>query len=385
MTPSPEIRPLSRLHRRIAFIFALVLFCVGVPLLVFYAIGYRVDLSGETHNIRSVGGLYISAGAQDVAIYVDDEPVEDMRMFLNAAFIQNLDAGLHQVHVQGEEISTWVKRLPVFARFVTEASSFNMPSIAQVRLVAPYQTETGATVVTPTATSTFSFASTTNVFYATSSTATSTFVVENPEYTYLSTLFASTTERRVRMQEQEALNRQRFYFPGENATSATSSLVIATSTKKRGNLSLVKAGDEVVASWDGNPEQAPYYFCVTYFGEQKTAELYGEHVSADILFEHASTTDVLSPERIGSELCRSTIRIDRKWQWVQYFDFLPDNEDLVLMQLQDGVYVVEIDDRSWQNMQLLYPGDYLTVLIDRGSIFVQDGKHIFEVFTEIQE
>lgn len=384
MTPTPEIKPLSRTHRRLAFLLAIVLFVLGVPTLVFYAIGYRIDLTGETRNIRAVGGMYISADAEDISIYLDGEPVEDMRMFLNAAYIQNLDAGKHTVHVQGENIKTWTKELPVFAHFVTEAASFNLPTTTQMRLITPYLTQGGVSVVSPRATSTFSFASSTNSFYATTTTATSTFVA-NPEYVYLSTLFASTTERRTRMRQQELENRQRFRFPGETIPVATSTLLSATSTKVRGGLSLRKEGDEVAAVWDGAPDQGPYYFCVTYLGRDKTAELYGEHVAADLISEYASTTGVLPPELIGTQLCRSSVRIDRKWQWVQYFDFLPENEDLVLMQLQDGVYVVEIDDRSWQNTQLLYPGDYLSVLIDSGNIFIKDGENILEVFTELQQ
>jgi hypothetical protein len=63
---------------------------------------------------------------------------------------------------------------------------------------------------------------------------------------------------------------------------------------------------------------------------------------------------------------------------------MPDSRDHVLMHLSDGIYVVEIDDRAWQNTQLLYPGQNLTLLIDSGRILVQDGDTMFEVFTELQ-
>lgn len=386
MTPSPEIKPLSRARRRLVFLFSVLLFIVGVPALVFYAIGYRIDLSGETRNIRSVGGLYISAEVNDIGIYLDDEPVEDMRIFLNAAYIQNLNAGLHQVHVQGAGITTWIKDLPVFAHFVTEAASFNMPSTPQVRLVTPYLTEEGASVVSLEATSTFAFASSTNLFYATSSVATSTYEI-NPEYTYLSTLFASTTASRAYLKRKELEQSKRFRFPGETVATATTTNIepFATTTKNRGDMTLVTVGDEVVARWVNDREQPPYYFCATYLGANKTAELYGVHVMDELRELYAGPAGMIDTELIGSELCRSSIRIDRKWQSVQYFDFLPKNQNLVLLQLQDGVYVVEIDDRSWQNVQLLYPGDYLTVLVDSASIFIKDGEYILQVFTEVQE
>lgn len=383
MTPSPEIKPLSLTHRKLTFLLFFVLFCIGVPSLVFYAIGYRIDLSGETRNIRAVGGMYISADAEEISIYVDDSPVEDMRIFFNAAYIQNLDAGVHQVHVQGEHIATWIKELPVFAHLVTEAESFNMPTTPQVRLITQYATGDGASVVSPMATSTFSFASTTNVFYATTSKATSTFKT-NPEYTYLKTLFASTTEARMRMQERQDRLATRFLFPGMS-TSSTSTIEIATSTKRTGEVVLYQSGEDVFAQWVGRVNDKPHFLCVTYTGASTTAELYGEHVVAALEKEFASTTDFTDPTLIGTSFCRSTVQIDRKMQSVQYFDFLPSNDHLVLMHLQDGVYVVEIDDRAWQNVQLLYPGDSLSVLVDGDNIFIKDGTYILEVFTELKK
>ena len=85
----------------------------------------------------------------------------------------------------------------------------------------------------------------------------------------------------------------------------------------------------------------------------------------------------------GDRVCRIDIRIDRKWQEVIWFDFLPNRSDLVLMLLEDGLYVVEIDDRSWQNVQLLYPGTDLVVLLDAGRVMVKDGEYILEVFTDL--
>ena len=71
-------------------------------------------------------------------------------------------------------------------------------------------------------------------------------------------------------------------------------------------------------------------------------------------------------------------------QTVEYFDFFPGNSSLVLMHLEDGLYVTEIDDRSWQNSQLLYPGEDITVRVEGGQIYVRDRGYLLEVFTEIE-
>jgi len=53
------------------------------------------------------------------------------------------------------------------------------------------------------------------------------------------------------------------------------------------------------------------------------------------------------------------------------------------MHLSDGIYVVEIDDRAWQNTQLLYPGTKLDLIIDGERIMVKDNNAYFEVYTEL--
>ncbi len=53
------------------------------------------------------------------------------------------------------------------------------------------------------------------------------------------------------------------------------------------------------------------------------------------------------------------------------------------MHLSDGLYVVEVDDRSWQNTQLLYPGEDITVVQDGGRIYVADEDSYVEVSTVI--
>ena len=195
MSPTIEMKPLSRTKRRLIFAFSILLFFVAVPVSVFYAIGYRFDFNDKLQNIKSVGGMYVRNDVENTEMFVDDEPVEDMRVFQKAAYIQNLEEGIHRIHVQGNGLQTWVKELPVYAHFVTEVSSFNLPKVPQIRLVTQWQNaQTGEGIVFDIATSTqFRFASTTNTVAFSSTTATSTFTL-NAEYTYVKSLFASSTE-----------------------------------------------------------------------------------------------------------------------------------------------------------------------------------------------
>jgi len=386
MTPIPDVQPLSRTHRKIVFILAIVLFSCTVPVLVFHAMGYRFDFSSSDTNFKKVGGMYVSSDIDDVGIYVDDQLVEDMRVFQNAAYIQNLESGMYQIHTQKEGLQTWVKELPVFAHYVTEAQGFNMPSVPQLRLVTEFMTGDNASVIFENATTThFANASTTNTFFVATSTATTSYTY-NQEYAFLEQLFASSTEKRLLTESQNEITEKSFLFSADLPATTSLAEPVATTTKHWNDVSLYELNDEVYARWTGKPDDVPHYFCVSGIGATSTELYYGSHVYEAFEDEYsASSTDTLSDVLVVADrFCRTQIRIDRLWQDVQWFDFFPGSRDHVLMQLQDGLYVVEVDDRAWQNTQMLYSGDYLEVLLDGGRIFVKDHGYIFEVFTELQ-
>ncbi len=381
MTPTVEMKPLSQKKRRFVFFLSLALFLFAVPFSVFYAIGYRFDFTSELTSIKSVGGLYVRNDTDATEIFVNNEPVRDMRVFQRAAYIQNLEAGMHRLHVQGNNVQTWVKNLPVYAHFVTEVASFNMPQVPQIRIITQWNNPLdGRGVVFDAATSTaFDFASsTTALHFASSSTATSSLIV-NPEYAYVASLIASSTEMQMILNGQE---KEPFRFDTEQATSVPLlDLLAATTTRSWRDLSLYENEGEIYISWNGNPDDVPYYYCVIYQGEKKTSSEYGKHVTDALLkqFKGSSNLSALQGERV----CRSDIRIDRLGKEVLWFDFFPDSGDLVLLHLEDGLYVVEVDDRAWQNTQLLYPGEDIHVVQDGGRIYVKDGEYYVEVFTEI--
>lgn len=382
MSPNIEMQPLSQKKRRFVFLSSIVLFLVAVPFSVFYAIGYRFDFDDDLNNIKSVGGMYVRNDTEDTEMFINDEPVRDMRVFQRAAYIQNLEAGIHRLHVQGEHVQTWVKELPVYAHYVTEVSSFNMPRIPQIRIITQFTSpQDGSGVVFDAATSTdFNFASTTNSLRFSSSTATSTLTV-NPEYAYVRSLIASSTELSSFLQAQKQRQKGQFVFGDDKETTqATTSHISATTSQAWRDFALYEKGGEVFVSWNGHFEDTPYYYCVMYGGERKTRDDYGDHIYNALLSAFDSKLEL--DLKLGQRLCRDEIRIDRKGQNVQWFGFFPDNGDLVLMQLEDGLYVVEADDRAWQNTQLLYPGNDISVVQEGNRIYVKDGEYYLEVFTE---
>ena len=162
--------------------------------------------------------------------------------------------------------------------------------------------------------------------------------------------------------------------------------VVATTTKTEQDVTLFSDGEDVYASWRGELRNRPYYYCIDYESASSTISQYGEHVYASIeaIVASSSSRNVLL-QNDRTRVCRDKIKIDRKRQNVLDFDFYPDSTDHVLMLLSDGLYVVEVDDRAWQNMQLLYPGEELRMVVDGGQIFLRDGDVYMEVFTELTE
>jgi hypothetical protein len=376
----PIVQPLSYWRRTVIFVVLLTTFLLCLPAFMFYATGYRYDIFSVTPSITVTGGLYISAEAFDNKIFLNDEEVTNARVFRNASYIQGLEPGLQKVHIQAPGLHTWVKDLSVYPHIVTEAESFNVPVVPHVRPVTEYQTvndEAVFFVASSTDHQLFTLATTSIPFVATTSRATSTYSI-NPEYISLMDFFiekASTTKSRIEANEEKAA------FGFSTTSTSTTDKSTATTTVVRNNLVLYQSGDDVYVEARGTGRQIPHYFCTSQVEMPKvpdTQENLVGHEEGALFFE--GTIDELSN---NTRECRSTIKIDRKWQTVHDFTFFPNNEDLLLMHLDDGIYVVEVDDRGWQNSQLLYGGKDLMFIVYSDGIFVKDGDALMEVYTEL--
>lgn len=385
MPTEPQVKPLSLLRRQIIFISLVTFFVLSLPVFIFYATGYRYNFWADVPTITATGGIYITSTLPDASIHVNEEVVTNARTFRNATYLQGLDAGIHRIHVQSPGAETWVKELTVLAHIVTEVESFNMPRIPQIRPVTPYNTADGVPVVIVPSTSTvpFAFASSSVEFVATTSRATSTLSMSR-EYARVAALFsdkASTTALRTRLQAEIASTTARF---GPAATTSTSTLALlqsATTTIVSDDVMLFEVAGEVYVKALGSRRNVPIYFCAVAPAVLEQAEAAASKKSQA---DPAEISDVIefAPGDLERE-CRTTIRIDRKWQSVVDFMFMPNDTNLVLMHLTDGLYVVEVDDRSWQNVQLLYPGTNMSILTDGGRIYASSTAGVVEIYTEI--
>ena len=379
----PQIASLSLKSRQRFFLILVVIFVLALPALIFYTTGYRLNFENDETAIITTGGMYVTTDNLAVDVFLDEEKVDSPRLFRSAYYIQNISAGMHKIVVQRPDLYTWVKELPIDSRIVIEASAFNMPLIPHLRPITKYVTATGTPVYLGVASSTelFAGATTTAPVLTTISKQTKNFQL-NEEFIFVKSLFASTsatTTRSVFERIKDGVDRFRF-------STSTDKLVDATTTPdaiiERGSMQLKERDGDLYALWNGKVENIPYYFCVNNVYSSTTANRFGEHVALQISELLLSTTTPMLLD--GNRMCRPEIKIDRLRQDVYFYNFYPNSSDLVLLQLQDGLYVTEIDDRAWQNTQKIYSGTDFSVVLENNIIYIKDGDYYFELITKIE-
>ena len=385
MPQEPQIAGMSA-RRRMVFFWGLVLvFLFALPTMIFYTTGYRLSFEDDAETmVVTTGGVYVSTQSTDVEVYLDEEQIERPRLFRSAYYIQNIDAGLRRVVVQGEGMQTWVKEIPVDPRIVTEAAAFNFPVIPRLRPVTEFQTQGGAAVFFSSSTPANLFAgSTSTQEFIVSNTSRTSGYIENPEFEFVTSLFSSSTATATSIFADfiRDMDRFRFMVPGEEvATTSTTTPELI----ERNDIRLVARGLELYAVWQGQAQSVPYYFCVSSTTVASTSERYGKHVADAVFAQLGTTTATSTLVMVDDRICRTEIKLDRLRQDVYLYDFFPGSSDLVLLHLEDGLYVTEIDDRAWQNTQLLYGGEDLRVIIENGLIYIEQGDSYFEIVPEIE-
>ncbi len=381
-----EVQPLPYKKRQRTFGFLLFLFLVSLPLLYLYATGYRFDFEKPT-NIISTGGMYVAVDKTGAEIYIDNELVRETRTFRKAFYAQNLDVGTHRVHVQKDGYHTWVKELPVSKHLVTEAQAFNFPVVPQVRIISEWQTATGSMVVTGTVL----HSSSTNSYVATTTFSTTT-LSTNEEYKTLISFFVEVGTTTLEDGLPNASVKKNSLAKIATSSETENAVEKSTTTKEHGGVQLSEMDNGVVATWIGSFEQMPYYYCAPEFVPYSTS-------TTDLTLTAAvieNTAIIEDPEIEDSDKileqpvqtvpkdieCERRIQIKQEDKKILDFDFFPGSQDLILLLKENGVYVSEIDDRSWQNVQPLLLGENLHLHVENGTVYVYDGSLIYQIILE---
>lgn len=376
-----DVQPLSYTTRRRTFLFLLVIFVSSLPFLFLYATGYRFDFDTPT-NFVGTGGIYVAAERTGAEIYIDNELVRETRVFRTAFYAQNLDPKTHRVHVQKEGHHTWVKELPVTSHLVTEAQAFNLPLVPNLRVISPWVSATGSAVIRTA----LPYASTTNEVLATTTKVTSAFTL-NTEFRALMTNFESTTTPSASA-SHSFVKKVQEEFVGTTTIESEA----PTTTRVSGGVRLsVDTKGMMYAEWIGPFEHMPYYYCAAPFPRYSTTTPEEELVTTELTGAIAEATAapeadpafVHPVQTIPKDIvCERRIPVPGNSGKVTAFDFFPGSTDLVILETERGIYVSEIDNRAWQNVQPLLEGNNLKLHVENGSIYVYDGSLIYQIMIE---
>lgn len=166
--------------------------------------------------------------------------------------------------------------------------------------------------------------------------ATTTVVEPNPLYEEIAKVFmepAATSTRAAQKKSAIAVTNTALRAAIEN---------MATTTKESRGMQLFEDGDHVAARWVYDLGSIPFYFCIGQSGcLPKIPLVTGEKPS--------------------------------------YFDFFPGTTDLAIVRLKAGIFVIELDNRSKQNIQPLFPTPGADFRVTLGGIYVKTPSEIYKV------
>ena len=121
---------MSRRVRRTIFYIFLVIFLILTPAIIFYALGYSLDL--EKRTIVATGGIYLKSMPSGADIYIDNKSSGK-----TTKFIKHLLPKIYDLKITKTDFYPWEKKLTVEAELVAKATNILLiPSNPKISLKA---------------------------------------------------------------------------------------------------------------------------------------------------------------------------------------------------------------------------------------------------------
>ncbi len=119
------MRRVDKIRRAMAFYFAVLLFCILLPVILSYALGYKIDY--RHFKIYKTGILYISSRPVGASICINGK----MCQSLTPAQIEELKPGDYKVEVRKDGFYPWEREMVVRPNMVTKADRIVLFPITQ--------------------------------------------------------------------------------------------------------------------------------------------------------------------------------------------------------------------------------------------------------------
>lgn len=330
------MKPLSKKQRIISFILMIFIFLIVCPLILAYSLGYRFD---DTFSWIETGGIYLHANISNTEIYLAGKFIENNGVLLRNTLIQNLRSDTsYKMEVHKEGYHSWIKMLYVQPSLVTEGSLMMMPKDIEKKGIYPYQDEFGeGTTTIPVGPLNKEEISKNGdyeeleILFGLVEAATST-DLSNEKDSEDDFLSASTSSSTI----EEDKTPEHFIELGIEDPTLLRNLI------ETSNEVMWLEDPGIVIYWIGKKESAPYYYCLL-------------------------------------KKCRNKINLN--WDiGIKRFSLFPGRSDVWIVLDDNGLWAVEIDDRSERNIQPIYLGADLDFRVnDKSNIVVLDNDIFYEL------
>lgn len=322
------MKPLTKKQRFISIILLFIIFIFAAPIIVFYSLGYRID---SEFTFQKTGGIFIQSSIPNASVFVEDEYFKDNGLFLRNILVQDLKPNkTYKIEIQKDGYQSWVKNMFVYPSIVTEGQVLMLPNEYEVREILPYVDAEGTLTATPSRLG----ALPNNPEYI------SILEIFDPEEEIEDVVITARATDSTEIEEVKPKTKLDLFFEELEIEDyeELSNLII------EGNeVSWLDKGN-IVLHWIDETSTTPFYYCGGLERECKTKML----------------LDWVNP--------------------IVQFSYFPGRFDVWVVLVDDGIFAVEIDDRSARNIQTIYTGDNLDYrLISGGRLLIRDDSSFFEI------
>ena len=112
---------MTKRSRTLLFFFLSLLVLIATPILIFYALGYRINW--QTRTISQTGGLYLKTIPANATVFINDKKQKNTDFLFGTVLIDNLLPKSYDIRIEKEGYKSWNKRLEVQEKQVAEAKN----------------------------------------------------------------------------------------------------------------------------------------------------------------------------------------------------------------------------------------------------------------------
>lgn len=324
------MKPLTKKQRSLSIGILGFVFIVLAPIIIFYSFGYRFD---NEFAFQKTGGIFVHSTISNVSVFLNDEYVKDNGLFARNVLIQDLTPNeVYTIRIQKDGYQSWIKNVFVYPSIVSETRILMLPNEYVIKEILPYIVDGEATDIAPTKTTkpnNEQFLEVVSLFKP---------IVEKTPIK--APVISKTTNSTEQIEELEVTKTKLdLFFESIKIEDQTTLKNLIINDKEVSWLT----DSGIVLYWTDTETIAPYYYC--------------ESIERD---------------------CKTMATLN--WSDITRFDYFPGRNDVWVVATKDGIYAVEVDQRSQRNVQAIYKGRDVDFRLSAGGrLIVKDGANYFEI------